>query len=687
MVENYISVQFTDDGEVVHPSADSPPFVSSYNDKIRPILDAVDNLRRLKITEEGIPLPTIVVVVDQSCGKSSVLESLACISLPHGHGICTRVPLIMRLQHHSDPVPEFLLQFQGKVVPINAEGEICEAIGKATEEIAGDRKGISNVPLTLIVKKKGVPDLTMVDLPGITQVLVHDQPLRTNLRSQPGQVILFVALCLDGTHDGLHRRTQIQPEPVKPSGRALVVVGGGFFLFEQEVHEYVFVVKELRYGNGAHKGRRKHHLERSFCVRRFFDVRINSYSRRVDPTGQRTLAVVTKCNQSPDDLFEKVTSNDVNISLDYICIRNRINNARSHPIDNHIEMFAGYRQKDQREARCFGFGAQQIAPEACEYSQCNGRVIQMVGSLKETLQKILIRGEFDEYVDDKQMHCNARLIEMLDEYSTELRSSVKFSDNFLVDEMEVLEEANRIRLPHFASHSAFLLWGYLENVFMRVLVDHYGSYPQLLPSIRKSTHSMMSKMKKKFLERVIEMIEMEKLMDYTCDPNFNATWKKLMGDPHEQFDKVIREYNYRSSGLMSVEGYEYVNIKHLVSVSENVREQVFDLKMRMTAYWEIVLKRMVDWVALQIQFLIKQMVNNEMRTEIVNEVMVNDGGIEKMMDEPSSIAAQRERLRKSIDLLQESKEVLGQVIDGILTADWRLGMKTRCFICVNKNLD
>ncbi|KAJ9551679.1 hypothetical protein OSB04_015724 [Centaurea solstitialis] len=72
-------------------------------------------------------------------------------------------------------------------------------------------------------------------------------------RSQPGQVILFVALCLDGTHDGLHRRTQIQPEPVKPSGRALVVVGGGFFLFEQEVHEYVFVVKELRH-------RHRHHL-------------------------------------------------------------------------------------------------------------------------------------------------------------------------------------------------------------------------------------------------------------------------------------------------------------------------------------------------------------------------------------------------------------------------------------------
>ncbi|KAJ9556722.1 hypothetical protein OSB04_011336 [Centaurea solstitialis] len=80
--------------------------------------------------------------------------------------------------------------------------------------------------------------LTHLQIPVTWHFLKH--------RSQPGQVILFVALCLDGTHDGLHRRTQIQPEPIKPNGRALVVVGGGFFLFEQEVHEYIFVVKELR---------------------------------------------------------------------------------------------------------------------------------------------------------------------------------------------------------------------------------------------------------------------------------------------------------------------------------------------------------------------------------------------------------------------------------------------------------
>ncbi|KAJ6701812.1 hypothetical protein OIU74_013057 [Salix koriyanagi] len=70
----------------------SVPMMASFNDSIRPILDAVDQLRNLMVMKEGIQLPTIVVVGDQSSGKSSVLESLASISLPRGQGICTRVP-------------------------------------------------------------------------------------------------------------------------------------------------------------------------------------------------------------------------------------------------------------------------------------------------------------------------------------------------------------------------------------------------------------------------------------------------------------------------------------------------------------------------------------------------------------------------------------------------------------------
>ncbi|XP_024031831.1 putative dynamin-related protein 4A, partial [Morus notabilis] len=247
--------------ETHHLAVVAAPIVSSYNDRIRPVLDAVDKLRNLAVMDEGIELPTIVVVGDQSSGKSSVLESLARINLPRGQGICTRVPLVMRLQNHSSPEPEIFLEYSGKVVP-TTEDNISEAINMATGEIAGNGKGISKTRLTLTVKKQGVPDLTMVDLPGITRVPVLGQP--ENIYDQIRDIIM---------------------EYIKPEASIILNVLSATVDFP--------TCESIR------------------------------MSQSVDKNGERTLAVVTKCDKSPEGLLEKVTSDDVNIGLGYVCVRNR----------------------------------------------------------------------------------------------------------------------------------------------------------------------------------------------------------------------------------------------------------------------------------------------------------------------------------------------------------------------------
>lgn len=53
--------------------------------------------------QDALSLPQIVVVGDQSSGKSSVLESLVGQSfLPRGSGIATRRPLILQLVQKHD---------------------------------------------------------------------------------------------------------------------------------------------------------------------------------------------------------------------------------------------------------------------------------------------------------------------------------------------------------------------------------------------------------------------------------------------------------------------------------------------------------------------------------------------------------------------------------------------------------
>ncbi|PWA34954.1 dynamin-related protein 4A [Artemisia annua] len=142
------------------------PLLSSCNDMIRPLSDAVHTLLCMNVIKEGIPLPTIVVIGDKSSGKTSVIESLTGISLPRG--VSTRVPLIIKLQRHYDPssVSQLRLEYKGKSIPVN-EDRIPEEISLATDKIAGNGNDVSDVSLTLVVNNSCVPDLTIVDLPGI----------------------------------------------------------------------------------------------------------------------------------------------------------------------------------------------------------------------------------------------------------------------------------------------------------------------------------------------------------------------------------------------------------------------------------------------------------------------------------------------------------------------------------------
>ena len=116
--------------------------VTNFNERIRPILDVIDSLRKLGISSEGVKLPTIVVVGDQSHGKSSVLESLAGIDLPRGTGVVTRVPLILRLQWADEE--SIILEYEGQEGIIVAPDGVAEAVLKATDALAGRRKGVVN---------------------------------------------------------------------------------------------------------------------------------------------------------------------------------------------------------------------------------------------------------------------------------------------------------------------------------------------------------------------------------------------------------------------------------------------------------------------------------------------------------------------------------------------------------------
>ncbi|XP_054569533.1 interferon-induced GTP-binding protein Mx1 isoform X1 [Eptesicus fuscus] len=164
-------------GDAVGPEMLETSLCSQYEEKVRPCIDLIDSLRALGV-EQDLALPAIAVIGDQSSGKSSVLEALSGVSLPRGSGIVTRCPLVLKLRklRHDDDEWKGKVTYRDMEINLSAASEVEQEIRKAQNVIAGEGVGISHELISLEVSSPHVPDLTLIDLPGITRVAVGNQP-------------------------------------------------------------------------------------------------------------------------------------------------------------------------------------------------------------------------------------------------------------------------------------------------------------------------------------------------------------------------------------------------------------------------------------------------------------------------------------------------------------------------------
>lgn len=196
---------------------------TQYEEKVRPCIDLIDSLRALGV-EQDLALPAIAVIGDQSSGKSSVLEALSGVALPRGSGIVTRCPLVLKLRK-LEPGEEW----RGKVtyddieVELSDPSQVEEAINKGQNFIAGVGLGISDKLISLDVSSPNVPDLTLIDLPGITRVAVGNQPadigrqikrlIKTYIQKQETINLVVVPSNVDiATTEALSMAQEVDPE-------------------------------------------------------------------------------------------------------------------------------------------------------------------------------------------------------------------------------------------------------------------------------------------------------------------------------------------------------------------------------------------------------------------------------------------------------------------------------------------
>lgn len=155
------------------------------------LLDLVSELRALGVGDH-IELPQLIVVGDQSSGKSSVLEAITGFKFPTKDDLCTTFATEINLRpsdtssasvtiephsSHSQEEKERLKSFAASPSQVF---DLSQLINSAKAWMASPlQKGRSGVfsrdVLKVSVSQPGAPSLTLVDLPGIIQTETGQQ--------------------------------------------------------------------------------------------------------------------------------------------------------------------------------------------------------------------------------------------------------------------------------------------------------------------------------------------------------------------------------------------------------------------------------------------------------------------------------------------------------------------------------
>ena len=142
----------------------------------------------------------------------------------------TRRPLELRLNHQHEgikPWAEFSVEKRG--VKFTNFREVRDTIIELTDKVCGQTTNIVDEPIVLNVYSHTCPDLTLVDLPGITLIPIPGQPenIEQVTRQMAERYVMdsrTIILCVVSanqdmaTQEGLRMARRIDPKGVRTVG-------------------------------------------------------------------------------------------------------------------------------------------------------------------------------------------------------------------------------------------------------------------------------------------------------------------------------------------------------------------------------------------------------------------------------------------------------------------------------------